>query len=57
MFQGSLQVGPRLENIFGRVRLRGASNGTEFSSHGELFVDSVTYKNLSVHRRDRPAVV
>ncbi len=46
MFQGSLQAGPRLENVFGRVRLYGACSGPQFSSHGELFVDSVTYKNF-----------
>ncbi len=46
MHGGSLQVGPRLENIFGRVRLRGMANGANYSSRGELDVDSVTYKNF-----------
>ncbi len=46
MHQGSLQAGPKLENIFGRVRLTGSSNGTRFSSRGELALDSVTYKNF-----------
>ncbi len=46
MHQGSLQAGPKLENVFGRVRLRGAASGDRFSSHGELFVDSLTYKNF-----------
>ena len=46
MFQGSLQCGPRLENVFGRARLRGSTNGPRFSSHGELFLDSLTYKNF-----------
>ena len=46
MHQGSLQAGPRLDNVFGRVNLRGAASGNQFSSHGELFVDSVTYKNF-----------
>ena len=46
MHGGSLQVGPRLENIFGRVRLRGMANGANYSSRGELDVDSATYKNF-----------
>jgi hypothetical protein len=45
MHDGSLQVGPTLEHIFGRVRLRGMATGANFSSQGELDVDSVTYKN------------
>ncbi|MEX0587050.1 MAG: hypothetical protein WD176_10425, partial [Pirellulales bacterium] len=44
--QGSLLVGPKLENIFGRVRLRGSSNGPHFSSQCELDLDSLTYKNF-----------
>ena len=44
--QGSLQVGPTLENIFGRVRLRGSSNGPHYSSQGELDLDSLTFKNF-----------
>lgn len=46
MHQGSLQVGPGLDNIFGRVRLRGSSSGAHYSSQGELDLDSVTYKNF-----------
>ncbi len=46
MFDGSLQVGPCLENIFGRVRLRGMASGANYSSQGELDVDSLTYKNF-----------
>jgi hypothetical protein len=46
MFQGSLNAGPRLENIFGNLVLRGSSNGSQFSSSGELHVDSLTYKNF-----------
>jgi len=45
VFDGSLQVGPKLENIFGRVRLRGSASGANYSSHGELDLDSLTYKN------------
>lgn len=44
--QGSLQVGPTLENIFGRVHLRGSSNGPRYTSQGELDLDSLTYKNF-----------
>ncbi len=46
MHQGSLQAGPKLENIFGLVRLTGSANGTRYSSRGELHLDSVTYKNF-----------
>ena len=46
MHQGSLQAGPRLENIFGRVRLAGSSSGKSYTSRGELDLDSVTYKNF-----------
>jgi hypothetical protein len=46
MFQGSLNAGPKLENVFGNVELRGSSTGSKFSSQGELHVDSVTYKNF-----------
>jgi len=48
MHQGSLQVGPKLENIFGKVRLTGSANGTRYSSHGELALDSVNYKNFQL---------
>jgi hypothetical protein len=46
MHQGSLQAGPRLDNVSGRLNLRGAASGDRFSSHGELFVDSLMYKNF-----------
>jgi len=46
MFQGNLQCGPSLENVFGRVRLMGSTSGQRCSSQGELFVDSLTYKNF-----------
>jgi len=44
--QGDLQVGPKLEHIFGRVHLTGGSDGTRFSSGGNLFFDSLSYKNF-----------
>jgi hypothetical protein len=46
LHQASLQVGPKLENIFGCVRLRGSSLGPRFTSFGELKLDSLTYKNF-----------
>ncbi len=46
LHDGSLQVGPPLENIFGRVQLTGSSDGTRFSSRGELDLNSLTYKNF-----------
>jgi hypothetical protein len=45
MHRGSLQVGPKLENIFGCVRLRGSASGPRYSSSGQLAIDSLTYKN------------
>lgn len=44
--QGSLQAGPKLENISGGVRLTGWANGDRYSSRGELALDSLTYKNF-----------
>jgi hypothetical protein len=44
--QGSLQVGPKLDNVFGRVTLMGTSDGPRYSSQGELDLDSLTYKNF-----------
>lgn len=46
LHQGSLQAGPRLENISGGVRLTGWANGERYSSRGELALDSLTYKNF-----------
>ncbi len=46
LHQGSLQAGPKLENIFGRARLTGSSDGARFTSRGELDLDSLTYKNI-----------
>jgi hypothetical protein len=44
--RASLQVGPKLENIFGSVQLAGTSDGTRYASHGTLKVNSLTYKNF-----------
>ncbi len=44
--QASLQVGPKVENIFGCVRLQGAAEGSRYASRGELRLDSLTYKNF-----------
>jgi len=48
LYQASIQVGPKLENIFGYLRLTGASDGTRYTSGGELDLDSLTYKNFQV---------
>ncbi|REK07901.1 MAG: hypothetical protein DWQ37_20890 [Planctomycetota bacterium] len=42
----NVQAGPLLEDVFGRVRLRGSASGSRYSSQGELDIDSVTYKNF-----------
>ncbi len=44
--QGDLQVGPKLEHVFGRVHLTGGSDGSRYSSGGNLFFDSLSYKNF-----------
>jgi hypothetical protein len=44
--QVSLQVGPKLENISGGVRLVGSCDGARYASRGELRLDSVMYKNF-----------
>lgn len=46
LFQNTIQAGPRLENLFGRVRLTGAADGPRYSSRGELALDSLMYKNF-----------
>jgi len=48
LHQSSLQVGPRLENIFGSVKFTGSSSGGRYASRGELKLDSATYKNFQV---------
>jgi hypothetical protein len=52
--QASLQAGPKLENIFGKVRLTGAADGTLYSSRGELALDSLTYKNFQLKEVNGP---
>jgi hypothetical protein len=44
--QGSLEVGPKLENLHGAVRLTGDHDGEQFRCRGELDVDSGSYKDL-----------
>jgi hypothetical protein len=44
--QGSLDVGAKLENIQGEVRLVGDFDGAHVQSRGELAVDSLTWKNV-----------
>ena len=46
MQQGSLQVGPELRNISGRIRLTGGARDARYASRGELALDSLTYKNF-----------
>jgi len=46
MQQGSLDCGIKLQNVFGGVRLTGTFDGQHTASHGELSVDSLTYKDL-----------
>ncbi len=48
LHKASLQVGPSLENIDGRIRLTGSSNGPRYASRGELDLDSLTYKNFQL---------
>lgn len=54
LHEGSLQAGPALENIFGRVQLIGASDGAKFASHGELDLNSLTFKNFQFTRIQGP---
>jgi hypothetical protein len=46
LHEATLQVGPALDNIFGRVQLVGSSEGSRFASRGELDLNSLTYKNF-----------
>ena len=44
--QASLDMGLKLENVWGRVNLAGAFDGRQFHSRGELDLDGATYKNF-----------
>jgi hypothetical protein len=44
--RSSVQVGPKLENVFGCVSLAGTSDGTHYASHGQLKLDSLSCKNV-----------
>lgn len=48
LYQSSLQVGPKLENIFGSVQFTGSASGGRYASSGALKLDSATYKNFQV---------
>lgn len=55
--QGGLDVGPRLENINGTIRLFGespAKDGQEVGCHGTLAIDSLTFKDLQLTRLQGP---
>ena len=54
--QAALDMGIKLENVFGRVNLAGAFDGRQFHSRGQLDLDAATYQELSVHRNQGPAV-
>ena len=45
MFQGSLQCGVKLENIYGSVILSGQWDGQTFFCRGEIDVESLNYKD------------
>ena len=55
--QGGLDVGPRLENINGTIRLFGespAKDGQEVGCHGTLAIDSLTFKDIQVTHLQGP---
>lgn len=52
--QGALDCGLRLENLEGAARVVGAFDGQRFVSRGELFIDSVTYRDFQFTRVNGP---
>jgi hypothetical protein len=46
--QGSLDAGIELENIFGSLTLKGASRAHRFRCHGELDIDSLSYRDFQL---------
>jgi hypothetical protein len=48
LHQSSLHAGPLFTNIFGAVRLQGAAQGGRYTSHGQLELDSLTYRNFQL---------
>ncbi len=54
LHQSSLQVGPKLENIFGSVQFTGSAQGGRYASRGELKIDSLTYKNFQATQVQGP---
>jgi hypothetical protein len=48
LHQASLRAGPQINNVFGAVHLRGSSDGTRYSSYGQLELDSLTYRNFQL---------
>ncbi len=48
MHQSSADCGFRMDNIHGSIRFTGGSEANRFGSHGELALDSVTYKNFQL---------
>ena len=44
--KASVQVGPVLENVSGRIHFVGSADGPNYASRGELDLDNLTYKNF-----------
>jgi len=44
--RSSINCGLPLTNVYGDVRLRGQYDGEQFTSQGELAIDSLTYQNI-----------
>ncbi len=52
--RASIDVGLRLENLHGEMRLTGACDGDRFWSRGELAVDSAMYRDFQVAEMTGP---
>ncbi len=48
LHQASLQAGPQINNVSGAIHLRGSSDGTRYTSSGQLDLDSVMYRNFQL---------
>ncbi|MBN1852224.1 MAG: hypothetical protein JW829_05845, partial [Pirellulales bacterium] len=46
LHQATLQTGIKLENANGELTLEGESDGRSFKTHGEIDLDSLTYRDL-----------
>jgi len=48
LHHGSVDAGPKLENLYGSMTLAGSAEGRRFRCHGELDIDSLSYRDFQL---------